>query len=45
MIRFASSSRFTIWDKLCLKLGREPTDAEVKAEVERIKREASQVPL
>ena len=31
----------TIWNRLALKLGREPTHAEAKAEVERIMREVS----
>jgi hypothetical protein len=30
----------TIWDKLALKLGRQPTHAEAKAEVKRILEEA-----
>lgn len=30
----------TIWNRLAKKLGREPTPAEVKAEVQRILREA-----
>lgn len=30
----------TIYEALCIKLGRKPTDAEVRADVERIKREA-----
>lgn len=30
----------TIYDALALKLGREPTNAELKAEVERIKEDA-----
>lgn len=30
----------TIYEALCAKLGRVPTNAELKAEVERIKREA-----
>lgn len=38
--RYASTSHFTIWDKLCDQLGREPTDAEVKAAVRRIMADA-----
>jgi hypothetical protein len=30
----------TIYQALCVKLGRVPTDAEIKADVDRIKREA-----
>lgn len=30
----------TIWNKLCAKLGREPTNTEVRLEVQRIKNEA-----
>ena len=32
----------TIWAKLAAKLGREPTNAEARAEIERILREARQ---
>jgi hypothetical protein len=36
------NSKPTIYEALCAKLGRQPTNAEIKADVERIKREAIQ---
>jgi hypothetical protein len=38
-ITFQNASPNTIWGKLARRLGREPTNAEAKAEVERILRE------
>lgn len=39
-ITFHNAGPDTIWAKLTAKLGREPTHAEAKAEVERILRES-----
>jgi hypothetical protein len=35
-ITFTNRNPDTIWNKLAVKLGREPTDAEARSEVERI---------
>ena len=39
-IRFVNSNPDTIWNRLTVKLGREPTDEEATAEVRRILSEA-----
>jgi hypothetical protein len=39
-ISFHNSNPNTIWNRLAARLGREPTNAEARAEVERILREA-----
>lgn len=39
-ITWHNAGPHTIWAKLAAKLGREPTNAEARAEVERILREA-----
>lgn len=41
-ITFHNAGTRTIWSKLAERLGREPTNAEAKAEVERILREAAE---
>lgn len=38
-ITFHNPNPDTIWNKLAARLGREPTNAEAKAEVQRILRE------
>lgn len=38
--RLPSCKGNTIYEALCERLGREPTDAEIKSEIQRILREA-----